>query len=88
VRSYEILAEVLRVDTGPLYRRLWHLRHAGIEDGFDRLVGDIVTVRDGRPLAPIARGKLRQSAQALFLTSRRSELPDDLSIQRLWETAL
>jgi hypothetical protein len=88
VRSYEILATVLELKPEHLYRRLWHVRHARIEDQFDHLVNQMVAESRGRPLSPIARGKLRQAALALFSSRRRAESPDDLSIQREWETAL
>lgn len=85
VRAYEVLAEILGVETVALWRRLWRYPFGKVRSAFPEEIGHIWYTRIKRQLMP---GRLQGVADRLFSQQERMPPYSDADLIILWKEAL
>lgn len=85
VRTYEMLAEALGVETVALWRRLWRYPFGQVRSAFPREIVHIWYTRTGRQ---VMEERLRSIADRLFSLQERMPAHTDADLTALWREAL
>jgi len=85
VRAYEVLADVLGIETVALWRRLWRYPFGQVRSAFPEEIGPIWYTHTKRQIMP---GRLQGVADRLFSQQERMPPYSDADMIILWKEAL